>query len=275
MILGDAHQGKSFLARPEWLDIPWSSKPDSKDPFDQLVDIQLNIPEYYAQAAALDNVSDPRQALHNACTVVEEGLRVEDSLKKWFESFQRALPGSLYHAELSKIDSVVDSPELGKLFPVAFHFPASNVGRTLVYYWVSLMTVQSYLCYAYQVLTRLVTSLESIGRRNLPCTCGEGAEGPGRCLQHFSTYLLPPFDHREWPRAIAYNICQSVEYFVQDRTRGFGPACVLPALMWVKGFCKSVPGSWDREIAWIDDMAGRIHASGYAIAEAVLDQYPE
>lgn len=274
MVLGN-QQRSSFLAQPEWLDLPWSSRPDAKSPFDRLVDILLSMPDSSAQGQAKAGATDPRRALGDAWTAMEEGRRSKDELQRWFQGFQAALPGSLYHAELSKIDTVVDSAESGKLFPVAFRFPTFMVGQTLVYYWVALMSVQTRLCLTYATLARLVATLDSMGRANLPCTCGQTAEGPARCLRHFTLDLLPGADRRDgWPRAAAYNVCQSAEYFLQDTTRGFGPASALPALAWVKGLWKQAPGCWDREIAWIDDMVGRIHASGYGIAGAVLGQNP-
>jgi len=265
---------KSFLAEPEWRELPWSSAkgPESKAPFDHLVDILLDMPGLSHQRKAVENMTDPQQILAYSKANVVEGQRLESKLNGWLEGYKSTVPGALYHPELSKIDSTVDSPEAGKLFPVAFRFPAYIVAQSMVYYWVGLMSVQAHFCFTYNTISQLLTTLDSIGRDKLPCTCTCGLEdeGMGCCLQHFTMQMLPPLGHREdWPRTTARNICQSVEYFFQDKLRGFVAARVLPALALVKGFLRYARGDWTREIAWIDEMLGRISASGNAVAGAI------
>ncbi|KAK8861836.1 hypothetical protein PGQ11_008071 [Apiospora arundinis] len=306
VILGNGPDGISFLAQSEWLDLPWSSQPDAKSLFDQLIDIMLQLPDLATQMQTLEAPRDPQLALRTAWRTIGEWHQIEDALEAWHESFRAAMPGGgpMYLVRLSQIDSAVDTAEDGKLFPVAFHFPVFMIGQALVYYWIALMSVQARLCYTYETLRRFAVTLDCLGRDQLPCVCetynchsdeegdGEGVEinvetgsttfakksktksrTPAPCLRHFDPDLLPRLERRtEWPWAIARNICQSAEYFLRDTNRGFGPASVLPALMWVRGFWERAPGSWRREIAWIDDMVGRIHGSGYGIAGAVLEQ---
>jgi hypothetical protein len=83
-----------------------------------------------------------------------------------------------------------------------------------------------------------------------------------------------PEDWDDWPRTAAFNICQSVEYFLIDKMRGFATASIVPPLAWVKGFLGNAPGPWDRHIAWVDEMLGRMAADGHGIAKAVLRQDP-
>ncbi|KAK8108293.1 C6 zinc finger domain-containing protein [Apiospora kogelbergensis] len=289
VILGNEPSGISFLAQPDWLDLPWSSQPDTKSLFEQLVDILLQLPNLASQMATLAATRDPQHVLQTTWDAIEEVQKTEDALEDWFGRFRAALPGdggSLYRAELSQLDSVVDSAAQGKLFPVAFHFPAFMVGQALVYYWVTLMSVRARLCWKYEVLRDLAATLDRLGRARLPCACethyrrsGDNAEpetreaGTAPCLRHFDPARLPRLARRAaWPQDIARNVCQSAEYFLRDTNRGFGPASVLPALEWVRGFWQHAPGEWGREMAWIDDMVGRIHASGYGIAGAMLEQ---
>lgn len=271
VIQGIKQRKKTFLAEPEWRDIPWSLKSDGKLPFDRLVDILLvDVPNSFAQCQALRDMVDPRQVLSKGIENICEDQRIEGCLDEWFDSFKTTVPGELYHMELSKIDTVVDNPEVGKLFPVAFHFPAFIVGQNLVYYWAALASVQAHQYFTHAILSQLVTMLESSGRGSFSCTCDNTTEGPAHCLQHFTVELLPSLNHRtEWPYVSAYKICQSVEYFLQDKMRGFAPASMLPSLAMVKGLWKRAPGCWDREIAWVDDMLARIRASGYGIAVTV------
>lgn len=281
MFHGIVQSRKTFLAQPEWRHVPWSAIPDSKAPFDLLVDILLDIPDLSAQRQALGSQRDPQELLYNASVSIREGQRIELAVHEWFDRFRSTVPGPLYHPELSKMDSFVNSSDSGKLFPVAFRFPAFVVGQNLIYYWVALMSVYAHLCLTYAILVDLLTILESMGRSNLTCTCnddtgtgaGAGTEDQAAaalCLQHFTMKLLPALDHRQrWPRVIAYNICQSVEYFMQDELRGFGPASILPPLVLVRGFWTHAPGDWSREMAWVDNMLGYIHVSGSSIARVL------
>lgn len=70
----------------------------------------------------------------------------------------------------------------------------------------------------------------------------------------------------EWPRTPAHNICQFVEYFLQDQVRGKGPVSMLPALAIVKACLKIASGDWGRETWWIDDMIGKIQGKDNEIA---------
>jgi len=270
MFQGMVRLRKTFLSQPEWREIPWSTAQDGKAPFDRLVDILLDIPDLSAQRQALESTTDPHQILSGALESIRDGQRMESTVEEWFNHFKDTIPGSLYHPELSNVDSVVDDSDSGKLFPVAFHFPAFIVGQSLVFYWVAVLSVHAHLCFTYEILARLSAMLDSLGRESLSCSC-DGTEKPRHCLRHFTMELLPSLGPREqWPRGAAYNICRSVEYFLLDKTRGFGPAGVLPALTMVKGFWKHAAGDWSREIAWVNDMLSRIRESGNGIADALL-----
>ncbi|KJZ75785.1 hypothetical protein HIM_04942 [Hirsutella minnesotensis 3608] len=252
-----------FLDQPEWLDIPWTGQSYGKSSFDRLVDILLNVSKYYTQTHVL--VTNPRSLLQNASILIEQGQRLKDLLESWFKGFQAAVPGPLYHVELSKIETAFDELELGKLLPIAFYFPSFSVGQALVYYWIAIVIIQSRL-------HQTQAYLESLDSNELPCTCGTAGETPSSCVRHFSADSPPSFGTNDVDvRAAACNICQSVEYFLQDTMRGFGLASMLPGLMWVKWFWSQKLDShcWDRELAWIDDVVGRIHSSGYGIAAAL------
>ncbi|KAM7203352.1 hypothetical protein V8F33_002343 [Rhypophila sp. PSN 637] len=273
-----AENKRSFLADPEWRELPWSSPNGerlSKTPFDCLIDILLEIPEIGPKRQKVEAMTDPKQILSGCIANINEGYVLESRLAEWFDSYKETIPGALYHPRLSSIDSVVDDAEKGKLFPVAFHFPGFMSGQNLVYYWVGLMSIQAHLSFSYTTLQQLVVVLDAMGRDNLPCSCIANSTSPEagkslHCLRHFNIKVLPSLGQREeWPRTTAYNICQSTEYFLEDKIQGFMPASVLPALVLVKGFWKFAPGNMSREIAWIDDMLGKISASGSAVAGVI------
>ncbi|KAK0733039.1 hypothetical protein B0T26DRAFT_3941 [Lasiosphaeria miniovina] len=267
MFQGLVQSEKTFLALPEWRDIPWSAAPGSKAPFDTLLDILLDIPELSAQREGLQHVRNPRLFLATAVGTIRQGYMIEGALDEWFIRFKATVPGALYHPELSKIDSLVDNPDSGKLFPVAFRFPAFVIGQNVLYSWVAKLTLHAHLCFTYAILERSLGILDALGRSNFSCTCDAGAEP--LCLRHFAMDLLPPLGRRsQWPRETAYNICQSVEYFMGNPVRALSPASVLPALAVVKGFWKHAPGDWSREISWIDSRLEIIRASDTEIAVA-------
>jgi len=270
VLLGLVQRKKSFLAQPEWRDLPWASNPDTKSQFDRLLDIYLDMPELPAYRYTIEAMSNPRQILDGALATVRDGERIALALDAWFDYFRTTLPGSLYHAELSTIDSFVDGSELGRLFPVAFHFPAFIVGQNLVYYWAALVHVRSHLCSMHAILSRLLSMLDSIGRINLPCSCA-ASKDPLECLRHVTADLLPAISRKDdWPFEAAKNICQSVEYFFKHGVRSLGLLSVMPALLIVKNFWgKEAPGNWDLEIAWLRDTLIRIRTSGAGIAKAL------
>ncbi|KAK4206546.1 hypothetical protein QBC37DRAFT_434778 [Rhypophila decipiens] len=280
-VLPDMSENKrSFLADPEWRELPWScpnGKRIAKTPFDCLIDILLDIPEIGPKRQKVEAMTDPKRILSGCIANINEGYALESRLAEWFDSYKETIPGGLYHPKLTTVDSVVDDVERGKLFPVAFHFPAFMVGQNLVYYWVGLMSVQAHLSFSYTTLEQLMAVLDAMGRDSLSCSCITDNASPEagnlkslRCLGHFNINMLPTLGHREeWPRTTAYNICQSTEYFLEDKIQGFMPASVLPALVLVKGFWKFAPGNMSREIAWIDDMLGKISASGSAVAGVI------
>ncbi|KAK3375657.1 hypothetical protein B0T24DRAFT_676581 [Lasiosphaeria ovina] len=274
MFQGIVQSKKTFLALPEWRDIPWSAAPGSKTPFDTLLDILLDIPELSAQRERLQHIRNPHLFLATAVGTIRQGYMIENALDEWFVRFKATVPGALYHPELSKIDSLADNPDSGKLFPVAFRFPSFVIGQNVLYSWVAKLTLHAHLCFTYEILERSLGILDALGRSNFSCTCDAGAEP--LCLRHFTMHLLPPLGHRsQWPRETAYNICQSVEYFMENPVRALSPASVLPALAVVKGFWKHAPGNWSREILWTDSRLEIIRTSDTEIAVAFGKVQPQ
>ncbi|KAI0125250.1 hypothetical protein BJ170DRAFT_496560 [Xylariales sp. AK1849] len=260
----------SFLAESAWRELPWTSS-DRKSHMDMLIDILLEIPTLAAQSDALDKMASPRARLRDGLETISQGQHLESRLAEWFGLFDNTVTGALYHPKLSEIRSPADDRELGKVFPVALWFPAFIVGQHMLYYWVGLLVVQVHMCCMYQRLDRLMATLEPI-RDAIPCICCSTedvkCQSLAPCLRHFETSSLPPLgDRLYWPKTTAYNICQSVEYFLQDKMHSIGATAVLPALAVVKTCWEFWPGDWRREIAWVNDMFARIRLSGNEIAE--------
>ncbi|KAK4235351.1 hypothetical protein C8A03DRAFT_17900 [Achaetomium macrosporum] len=265
----------NFLAQPDWRDLPWGLHPESKTPFDFLLDILLDLPDLSVRRRALERrleaKEDFRSSLLDGLECVREGQRMEAVLEAWYDRFKAVAPGALYHPELSQMDSVLDSPEMGKVFPVIFRFPNFIVGQNMLYYWIALMSVQAHWCFTYATLAQLSQTLDSVGRGNLVCTCAGVVGEAVTCLRHFAMHLLPPLGHREaWPTGAAYHVCQSIEYFMLRHARAFGPASVIPGLLLVKVYWMFAPGDMSREITWVNEMLCRVRAGGGSIAGPLM-----
>jgi hypothetical protein len=199
-----------------------------------------------------------------------ESQRMGKCLADWFTKFEATAAGSLYYPELSNMNSAADSPEIGKVFPVAFYFPAFSVAQTLVFYWAALIVVHGHMCFVYERLAHLVELLVT-AKEDRQLTCGYSDSNDSAaamtCLHHSATDLLSSLGSSiKCPRVPARNICQSVEYFLQEKMRGEGPVSILPALLIVKAYLRFTPGDWSHEILWVDDMISKIQGKGNEIA---------
>jgi hypothetical protein len=260
----------SFLAQRDWRDLPWTAGDDKKAQFDGLLDIFFDMSKLAIQREELKRTVNPRHVLSKAFATLSKGQDTALALNQWFDEFRRTVPGGLYYAKLSSSNNSANDTSTGRLFPVAFHFPASIVAQNLVYYWAAQIFVQSHLCLIHNMVSRSIDALELMDRSRLPCLC-DSTGGRLLCLQHFTADLLPGFESRDdWPHTPACNICQSVEYFLSDPAPGPGPITIMPALIFAKGMWKHAPpGSKAREIAWIDDILRGIARSGSGIAIAL------
>lgn len=239
------------------------------------MDILLDLPDLSARRQALERrleaKADFREALLDGLECIRHGQRIEAVLEAWYGRLKSLAPGALYHAELSQINSVLDSSETGKIFPVVFRFPSFIVGQNMLYYWIALMSVQAHWCFTYATLAKLSETLDSAGRGNFVCVCTDVAEEAVTCLRHFKVDLLPPLAHRkEWPTGAAYHICQSFEYFILRHAQTFGPASLIPGLLLVKAYWMFAPGDMRREITWVNEMLCRVRVGGGSIAGPLM-----
>ncbi|KAK0653045.1 hypothetical protein B0T16DRAFT_455357 [Cercophora newfieldiana] len=265
----------NFLAQPDWRELPWAPNPESKTPFDFLLDILFELPDLSVRRQALERKlkakEDFRSTLLDGLECAREGQRVEGLLETWYDSFKAAATGALFHPELSQFESVLDNTETGKIFPVVFGFPNFIVGQSMLFYWITLMSIQAHWCFTYASLTLLSGTLDSVGRGNLVCTCAGAADGAVACLRHFSMDQLPPLGHRKgWPTGAAYHVCQSIEYFILHHAKAFGPASVIPGLLLVKGHWTFAPDDMSRETTWVNEMLCRVRAGGGSIAGPLM-----
>lgn len=263
--------------------MPWAFS--TRDSHDQLIDILLKSPIVFVDLDAVQHETCRHKVLAALLRSIRESWRVDAELDAWFAALEGSVSGSLYWPVFARIKTPADDGEQGQLFPVAFRFPSLIIAHTLVLYWTAAVILRQYLCYLYQRVEELVGDTEALGAA--PCTCvldGQGAnpevataDGPTACLRHFKKHELPPLRHRkDWTKTVARDLCQSVEYFLEDSMRCLGPAAILPSLMAVGWLLEHEPGDWARELTWVNYMMGLVQRKGNEIAgctESQLDEY--
>ena len=266
-------RSKTFLADRKWCDLPWKSS--QKGLQDLLTDILLKMPEIYRRNDELSRESCQSKMLTGLISVVERCWQVDSQLKDWYSRFEISVAGPIYCPKLSTSNSPVDDAESGKVFAVAFHFPSFDVATTMVSYWLALLLVHPILCSFYERLVSLV----GVVQENMECSCIEDAVfeptdatsvTSAICRRHFSISKLPPLGYRTgWAPGAARNICQSVEYIMQEEMGELGASIILPRLMTVREFLVFAPGDWSRELSWIANQLKKIQDMGNDVSRYV------
>jgi hypothetical protein len=255
----------SFLAEPEWLQQPWAST--TKDPYDQLIDILLQAPRIYTDSDAVDHETRPHAILSGLLHSVNECWRFDGALQGWQSRLADAVPGALYWPCLATVRTPADTATEGMVFPVAYQFPSLVIATGLVLCWSFSTILHQYMCHLYDRIEELARGMqESDGD---PCLCRDDAENTAvvPCPAHFTPDRLPPLGPRkDWGKNAARDVCQSIEYFLQDSMKCAGPASILPALLGLAWLWDHDNGNWSRELTWVTYMIGKVHSRGNAIA---------
>ncbi|KAH8884376.1 hypothetical protein GQ53DRAFT_846305 [Thozetella sp. PMI_491] len=275
-----ADKSPSFLADEDWLTLPWVSQ--RKDLFDKIVDILLVIPRILAQTDVAQREEMPLLKMKGILRSVQMCWGFDATLQEWFSRINASVRGPLYRPVLSTIDTAADNPKSGRLFPVSYRFCSFFVGQNLVLYWMTSVILSQHLCRLYRGLGLLKENAAL--RRLAPCTCPEprtqekGKEKETKeplgateleaaaCLRHFDPDQLPPLGSRiEWGRTVAYEICRSAEYFLDNETRCLGPNTLFPALRVLRAIWSRTPGDWTRELAWLRDVITIMQSKGISV----------
>lgn len=253
------------------MDGPWGSKPKGSQ--DLLLDIFLQMPDVLAKTDTAFSFPRPIDVLHNGSEILQLCLELDKKLDNWFSDYQ-AVTGSLYWPEFSTINSSTDSLELGKAFPVSLHFPSYIVAETMIIYWTVQLLLHAHVCSLHSRLS----SVEGVILGHHDGSAGLSGRDGIDCSQATKEDLWEPWvdklsnfpNHRaNWPRTSARYICQSVEYFFDERYHSIGPGTILPPLIVVRTCLANLPEDWARETVWIDEMISRINGMGANLAEYV------
>lgn len=265
----------NFLAEREWLELPWASTP--KDSHDQLLDIMLKAPAIFPKEATKDARTSPQNVLNAAVRRARACWLLDSQLTDWLGRLANEVSGPLFWPEEKTTpDDGAGAEEKNTLFSTVYQFPSFILAQTLVLYWTTRVVVCDQLCAVYRELQAFsATATTSAARASAECTCLENRRaGITSCLVDFTTEGLPALGYREdWTQTVARHICHSVEYFLQDKMRCAGPACLMPPAMVLRWLWQQQHASQgvarDRELRWLDQVLARVHARGNGIAVCV------
>lgn len=260
---------RTFLADNQWRDVPFKSS--QKGLRDLLLDILLEMPEIYHQHDKLNRETCRSEILPSLINIAELCWQIDSQLNEWYRDFETFVAGPVYWPKLSTSDSPVDDVESGRVFPVAFDFPSYDVAQVMILYWLSLLLVHPILCHMYERLESFV----GVELSEMECSCIKYPTSettdltvamPSICLRHVAMDKVPPLGYRtEWARGAARNICQSAQYFMQEKLGELGQLVFLPRLLVVRELLVFASGDWTRELSWINNVMRKIQDMGHDI----------
>ena len=240
------------------MEIPW--KYYSKSPLHQLLDLMAVFSNILAQAFQMDGL-ESTDLLDPILTAIDSGFKIDAKLQQWYKELQGRSLGMLYWPMLSVVENPTDDPELGKVFPVAFHFSNLVTAETCLLYWTTQIMLWSGLSFLYGLLATIEMEEDAFGHlvnsNKYTClkhktssdNCGSKNETDTPRSIKFDMRHLPPLEHRLDLVSPARNICQSVEYCMQDKMREVGLAVTSFPLRTVTDVLKDYPDC-HREVLW-------------------------
>jgi hypothetical protein len=208
----------TYLAEQKWMEVPW--KVISKSVHDQVVDVLVEIANLVGQGFKMIHLL-ATEPLSVILPIVNQCWTMEGTLRRLYNDFKSSNLGPLYWSKFSTLDNPADDPELGKVFPVAFHFPNLRVAHSCMLYWTALILLFTMLSPSYHMLKALQSDMSG----------------------------LPVLEERLDIVSLTCNICQSVEYCLQDEMNGLGAAvAMIPLHIVIKTLKDQRPNS--RELEW-------------------------
>jgi hypothetical protein len=214
-----------------------------KAPFDRLVDLILETPAVLAWAESLLSIQDVEKRLSSATALLQRCWELDAKLCKFFEDLGASSPKSLYWTKPCD-GSDRGPPEHTELFPERFMFQDMKIAETLMLYWSLRAILLSLICRIHRHLT----------------------EYGG------SSATLPPVEQAYKFPKMARNVCQSVEFCLEDKTTFRGPMTAIAPLRMAFDTLGTWPG-FEREVEWIRTALLRVQTHGMHIAP-FLDQVP-
>jgi hypothetical protein len=230
-------QRSTYLSDPEWMDLPWKGL--SKTLHHQVIDVLAGIAKIVGQIYEMAKL-ESAEPLSIIPTIVDCCWKLDAKLRQIYKELESRNLGPLYWSKFSTQTNPVDDPELGKVFPVAFHFPNLRVAHTCMLHWTA-----SILLWA--ILSRMYRALGAM---------------------QFNMSGLPVLEDQLDVASLSRNICQSLEYCMQDEMQGLGPAITIIPLHVVIKILDDYP-DYSRELSWSRAMAKKMTEKGIRVLKHV------
>ncbi|KAJ9293502.1 hypothetical protein DTO271G3_7767 [Paecilomyces variotii] len=287
------HHSPSYFSSSTWTNIPWTNIPKSE--FDQFFDLFVRGPATFQAVDRLDG-AEPLEKLRIALNIVHSCWELDADLAMFYEQFEKASLGPLYWPEFAKpiihrrgrhdnYDDDNDDEDVldnRSLFPISLHFPNLGTARTIILYWATLTMLWSGLYQLYGLIYALKETIidakldneredeyERENHNTAPSTPeldSNTDDADAENLTFLITHLPPLDDHRRDFASMARNVCQSVEYCMQEEMLGLGPI-ILPAPLAIVIDTMKGYESFANEVRWARRVMRRISEGGLRILE--------
>jgi hypothetical protein len=255
--------------------LPW--KHSTKGPFNQVLDFLSRAPDILRQADKLKDLKS-YDLLLTSLKIVDLCWKLDADLQRFYDHLELSTSGPLYWPKLSTEGNPADDPEQGKVFPVAFHFSNLRMANAVMLYWATCLMLWSGLSQLYNLIPTILIDRQTIDYAADPfCyappndlnygTISDYENSP-RSLNsiRFDMTRLPPLDYRVDFMPMVRNICQSVEYCMQDEMLGLGPSSISAPLNIVIEHLKDHPKyMYSRELPWARAALNRVRKGGLRI----------
>ena len=264
----------SYLAEPDWIQLPWKSRP--KTLFDQLLDQIAILADLFIQGCQIEGL-ESSILLPAILGIIKRCWQIEAELRRVYDALESECQGPLYWPTFSTDDNPADDAVDGKVFPVAFHFPNLFLAFTCMVYWASLILVASILSHMHELLGTLQTQRDaSDGQATASCpfcSSDDGSHETCSCDEdhiqatpapQFDTAQLPPMEPQVDVLSAARNICQSAEYCMQAEMKGLGATVTVIPLMAVLDALPFFP-QCKRELAWAKAVLEMVKHRGFRL----------
>ena len=86
----------SLLLDQAWLEKPWKLVP--KDPFDELLDVLLKLPEIFKRVDELSHLQR-RPLFHALLGIIDSLWEMDSDLERWNQDFEHKTPGRFYETK--------------------------------------------------------------------------------------------------------------------------------------------------------------------------------
>lgn len=252
-----SEQQFTYLSDPEWLELPWQGNP--KKLRDKLLDVFAEGVNMIAEAEKLGELRDTG-FLEAAVQISHRCWKVDAKLQEIYADLERSTLGPLYWPEFSTINNPADEPHLGRLFPVAFQFLNLKTAATCILYWTLCIITWSAMNKLYPAIYYVNESIRTASSGDSTCN--------GASLQSFDARQLPPLEHRADIMEMIRNVCQAVEFCMQEEMGNVGPKNIIFPVQVVIENLLGRP-KYTRELVWAKAALEMIQERGFRIARYV------